>query len=338
MDIQPSPLTNLAKRRFLLDLQEGFSFDSNAIDGDARKVFNLDTFLSDTRVDSPAEVFILAEEFNDFIGLNNYDFIALLTKLWSYTGMYRNRLKNSKSVNIYEPCVNLWEEIQVRDSLWRFLQRLSDRDSWQDFYQFTVNPQESKSPSPLSQMKNLRGDLSGMLSRIKHEISGEAKLDDLARSLLDKINQSWLSLPDLRFQHYSARRFNQLLKICLVQAAARLSTTISCEDIRNANTLLSHTEALMPKAIGEFGKAKNSDVTSKLMEALYTADKPITTQELWKMCSSDLNSIAELANLLAGLTHAEKIQSVGKLGWLPKQMVRKQEPDFVNPVIQEKLR
>jgi hypothetical protein len=94
----------------------------------------------------------------------------------------------------------------------------------------------------------------------------------------------------------------------------------------------------MPKAIGEFGKAKNSDVTSKIMEALYGATKPLTTQDLWKLCSPDLNSISELANILSGLTHAEKIQSVAKTGWLPKMKAPKLVEGFSDALLQKKLR
>jgi hypothetical protein len=161
-----------------------------------------------------------------------------------------------------------------------------------------------------------------------------------AAALLDRINQNWKPLNDLRFNDYSARRFTQLIKLCIIYAAMRFSTEISIEDITTANTILQMTEEGMPKAIGEFGKARNSDVSSKIMEALYSTHKPITTQELWKLCSSDLNRLSELADVLSSLHHADKIQtvSVGKeKGWLPKQFVRQYEEGFEDKQIRKTL-
>ena len=56
---------------------------------------------SDTKPD--AEIFIAADEFNDFFGNGNVEFISLLGTLWDYSGTYRNRIKNGKSVSIHNP-------------------------------------------------------------------------------------------------------------------------------------------------------------------------------------------------------------------------------------------
>lgn len=320
-----------SKEKFLIDLQDGFHFEAEGDLTDASSVLDLNSFFGKERLinsNEPAEVFILAEEFSDFIGPGAGDFVPLLTKLWSYTGIYRNRLKNSKSVSIYEPCVNLLGGATSTS----FAQSLPPEIIGQGFLARLLpvygEPTGKRITFPTRPDEKIGRDLSNSLRRIRDEVKGEATVSEKAILLLDRINQEWTPLPDPRFQHYATRRFNQLLKLCLVQAASRFSREISIADIRNANTLLSGTEDLMPKAIGEFGKAKNSDVSSKIMEALWTTDKPISTQSLWKLVSSDLGSISELANLLSNLSHAEKIQSAGKLGWLPKTIVQKRKPEF----------
>ncbi|MFK5283171.1 hypothetical protein ACI3PL_26730, partial [Lacticaseibacillus paracasei] len=56
---------------------------------------------------TPAESFIAADEFNNFIGLGNTDFISILGELWDYEGVYDYRLKNSKSVFIPYPTISI---------------------------------------------------------------------------------------------------------------------------------------------------------------------------------------------------------------------------------------
>ena len=87
------------------------------------------------------------------------------------------------------------------------------------------------------------------------------------------------------------------------------------------NTLLSFIEHRMPQALGEFGKAKNADVSSKIMSVLMASKKPIDTPVLWKHAQQDLESVDMLQKLLAGLQMANKIQWVvlagDEKGWTP---------------------
>lgn len=348
-----------SKEKFLVDFQDGFAFRPDDDTDGSGNIFAggsggiesyfraspdekektvqsaLEGVFSDG---SPCEVFVLAEEFNDFIGLNNTDFIALLTKLWSYTGTYRNRLKNSKSISIYEPCVNILGGNTSAGFAMAFPPEIMGQGFLARLLPIYGEPTGKRITFPKLPDQKLRRALGDILRDIRSRIGGEFTVTDDGKLLLDQVNQQWTPIPDLRFQHYSSRRFNQLLKLCIIHAAARLSTNISIEDIVDANTILSHTEDLMPKAVGEFGKARNSDVTSKIMEALYATAKPLTTTDLWKLCSSDLNSISELANILAGLSHADKIQSAGGgKGYLPKQVLRKTALELVSPAKKDKL-
>jgi len=322
-----------SKEKFLLDFQDGFSFSESGMDTNSDTMFSINDFLSQ-QISGPEvkEVFILAEEFNDFIGTNNADFISILTKLWSYQGPYRNRLKNSKSVILNDPCVNILGGNTSAGFALAFPPEIIGQGFLARLLPIYGEPTGRKISFPDLPDSGLRTELVERFVAIRRDVRGEATLNGEAKFLLDRINQEWQPLIDGRFQHYTTRRFNQLIKICLGQAASRGSTEITCDDIKNANTILSHTEDLMPKAIGEFGKAKNSDVTSKIMEALYTTSKPLSTTDIWKIVRSDLNSIAELANILSGLQVADKIQSIkGVNGWLPKLHVSTTVIDLTNP-------
>jgi hypothetical protein len=94
-------------------------------------------------------------------------------------------------------------------------------------------------------------------------------------------------------------------------------------DIIYANTILTHTESLMPKALGEFGKARNSGAAHKIMQMLDGTSKVMTITDLWKGVSNDLDKMKDLGDILQSLTTATKIQAVAG-GFLPNKKVVEQ--------------
>lgn len=316
------------KEKFLQDLADGFTFRTGS---SADNGYESLDFLEREGTE-PRECFISAEEFNDFIGTNNLEFIGLLTKLWSYTGVYANRLKTGRSVEIFEPCINLFGGNTHAGFAMAFPPEVLGQGFLARLILIYGEPTGRKVSFPEPPDPAIRAALGGQLSAIKLAVRGEAKLATNSKHLLDEINQTWSGfVDDLRFQHYASRRFTQLLKLCLIHAAARLSTTISREDVIDANTLLTDTEDVMGKALGEFGKAKNADVNSKIMAALWETSKPLTAQDLWKFVSNDLDSITALAQLLQNLMHAEKIQNVNGKGFLPKDKAKTRNASHTNP-------
>jgi hypothetical protein len=129
-------------------------------------------------------------------------------------------------------------------------------------------------------------------------------------------------IEDYRFQHYSTRRFTHLQKIAMIFTALRHSTVITAEDCLKANTLLHYTEVRMPKALGEFGKSRNSDVANSVLEILKRIKQPVTTRYLWKQVAQDLNRQEELIEIINNLKAAGKVQVVsdaaGKQGYVPR--------------------
>lgn len=162
-----------------------------------------------------------------------------------------------------------------------------------------------------------------MLMQIRSVCAGPVSLAPEAKEMLNVIYKTWPELEDARFKHYSTRRFTHLMKLCIIVAAMRLSVVIATRDVILANTLLTHVETTMPKAIGELGKSRNSEASNKLMQALYSAKEPKMVQDLWKIVSNDLDKLADLGGLLTSLQQADKIQLVqlgnSKVGYLAKQ-------------------
>jgi len=270
----------------------------------------------------PAEVFIAADEFNTFIGIGNMDFISILGDLWDYEGVYDYKLKSSKSVFIPNPTIT----ILGGNTPTGFSQAFPPESVGQGFFSRLLliygEPSGIKYTFPPPPDIETQNKLIDILHRIKAEVSGEIGMSEDAKVLLDDIYMKDKPMADVRFEHYSNRRLTHLLKLCLVLTASRLGKTIEVSDVIAANTLLTFTEDLMPKALGEFGKSKNSAVVHKVMTAINTTTLPITFQQLWKIIHQDIDSRNTLVEILGNLSVAEKIQVIDGGGYLPMKEVR----------------
>lgn len=94
-----------SKEKFLLDLEGVEGDDGTVLDNNAamRNIFGDDFVAGD-----PREVFICADEFNEFVGSSNLEFLSLLGNLWDWDSPdapFKQRLKTSRSVTIYQPTV-----------------------------------------------------------------------------------------------------------------------------------------------------------------------------------------------------------------------------------------
>lgn len=270
---------------------------------------------------NPREVFIVAPEFNTFMPRGDLDFLGDLGELWDWDepkSYWKFRLKNSKQVHIFQPTISIlggnthagFQEMFPPQSLGQgFLSRIILVYS---------EPSGKKITFPKEPSQATRDALLKTLIQIKDKVAGQATIDAQAQTALDMIYRSWHELEDQRFKHYSTRRFTHLLKLCLICAASRISTTVNMSDVLLANSLLTFTERDMPKALGEFGKSRNSEAANKIMQALYETTKPLKFNQLWKVVANDLQKMNELAELINNLTQAEKIQNVKNEGFLPK--------------------
>lgn len=299
------------KEKFLLDL---------AGDEDASKDIDSINIFGDNYSTDTKEILIAADEFNDFMGLGNLEFISLLGSLWDYSGVYKNRIKTGKSVSVCNPTISiLGGNTPTGFSLAFPLEAMG-----QGFFSRLllvygeVTGRKITFPSPPDPAGT--AVLVKMLQDIKSNCVGPITPTPTAVKLLDKIYKTWQELDDPRFSSYSNRRFTHLLKLCIIVAAARNSRELNESDVVYTNTILSHTEHLMPKALGEFGKARHSDVVHKIMQLLESASSPQSIKEIWKHVIQDLEKLTDLADILRNLAMAEKIQTV-QGGFLPKRKV-----------------
>lgn len=280
-----------------------------------------------------AEIFIMADEFNNFFGNGNIEFISLLGEFWDYEGTFESRTKNSKSVKVYNPTVSILGGNTPTNLATAFPPETIGQGFFSRILLIYGEPNGKRIAFPKTPSVSESAIIIEYLRKIK-SLSGGVTLTAEAETLLERIYTSHTGFPDVRFESYSNRRFNHLIKLCLITAASRLSTIIDTCDVIYANTVLVHTEHLMPKALGEFGKSRNSDISHRVITLLESAEDIMTFKEIWKHVASDLEKMPDLATLLQNLVSADKIQSVQTVkgaGFLIKRMVQvEHNSDFVD--------
>lgn len=314
-----------SKEKFLLDLA-GIEFDEkgNAISTkDPEDILSQNIF-GESSAKEPSPIFITADEFNDFLGNGNIEFISMLGNLWDYNGSYTNRIKHGKSVSITDPTIS----ILGGNTPTSFSMAFPPETFGQGFFSRLIlvygEPNGRKITFPKTREDADTSLLVSILEDVKARVTGKAVYTKEAEMLLDKIYQSWKGLTDVRFDSYSTRRFIHLLKLCLITSAARLDVRITEQDVIYSNTVLHYTERLMPKALGEFGKAKYSDISHKIIQMLDRTLKPMTLQEIWVEVVNDLEKMSILSEILKNLMVAKKIQMVTGQGFLSVKEVQEE--------------
>ncbi len=302
------------QEKFLIDLAESVTGG-----GDDEDILESNIFgAADTSSLPPAECFVAADEINNFIGVGNLEFMSILGDFWDRDKPFKYKLKNSESVVIPYPTINILGGNTFAGFNKLFPPEAIEQGFFSRLLFIYAEPTGVKHTIPPDPDAGIKAKLIEQLHAIKVAVRGKLSIHPDAYKVLDKIYKNWPGLEDPRFDAYENRRLQHLIKLCMLAAAVRLSKEIIPEDIIYANTILTFTEALMPKALGEFGKARNSDVTHKIMMLFESTHTVLTFQAIWKSVHADLERRDQLSDIIGNLLIAEKIQYVeGGAGYLP---------------------
>ena len=290
-----------SKEKFILDLAEQNAPETT---DDI-----LDSNLWGEGNDSYAEMYIACDEFNDFIGLGNLEFISLLGNLWDFSGTFTLRNKNSKSVSVQDPTISILGGNTATSFANAFPPDVLGQGFFSRLLLIHGEPTGKKIPFPEAPTQEQVAEVIDSLQRIKQTCVGPASISAEAKDLLEYIYINSKGLEDPRFISYSNRRFTHLLKLLLLISASHYRNEIQLEDVVEANTILTHTENLMPKALGHFGRARNAEVTHKIMATLRNNGGPMSMQEIWVVLQTDLNSISELVEQMKNLMYSHSVLS-----------------------------
>ena len=299
------------KEKFMLDL-------AGDVDD---KLAELETALFDNSSDD-AEIFVMADEFNDFFGNNNLEFISLLGTLWDYEGKFTNRIKTGKSVSINNPTVSILGGNTPTGISAAFPPEALGQGFFSRLLFIYGEPNGKRIAFPAVPDTTRRNNLLESLGRCKHKYFGELKISSLSRKYLSNIYVSNFGVNDIRFDAFNSRRFSHLLKLCTTLHAASAinrADELSVDTVIRANTYLFAAEKSMPRALGEFGRGKNSEVTHKIISLFESAPSVIDFKYIWQQVSNDLEKMADLATILNNLVAADRIISVAGKGFISKR-------------------
>jgi hypothetical protein len=290
-----------SKEKFLVDLAGG---DSSDYVGD---ILDKNLFGDDTNT-AVSPMAIMADEANDFFGYNNVDFLSLLGSLWDLEGTYSSKTKTSGSISIPNPTISILSGNTPTGFAAAFPPEIIGQGFFSRILLIYGEPNGKRIPFPTIPDPHHTADIVNYLQRIKSYHYGGLGYTDTAKALLSLIYSSPKSIEDLRFDSYYNRRFTHLLKLCIIVAASKLEKEIGEQTVIEANTYLSYAESLMPKALGEFGKSRNSDVTHKILSFIEAHDG-VSLKQIIKLVSSDLDKTSDIGDIIRKLSQAEKIQT-----------------------------
>jgi hypothetical protein len=296
--------------RFLYDLLQSNGYDS----AEELLELNIDGIV--------CERTIATDEFTDFTGTGNMSFLTMLAKLWDCHPQYEHPKLHGKSIIVPNPTVSIMAGNTPQNFIVAFPAEAIGQGCMSRIILVHSDPIGVKITDPPEPTEASIAALKKYLIQVQLKAKGAFTIAPDAMEIRERMYRGFKDIEDYRFQHYSTRRFTHLQKIAMIFTALRHSTVITAEDCLKANTLLHYTEVRMPKALGEFGKSRNSDVANSVLEILKRIKQPVTTRYLWKQVAQDLNRQEELIEIINNLKAAGKVQVVsdaaGKQGYVPR--------------------
>lgn len=282
--------------------------------------------LENLTLEAPAESYICAEEFVDFLGQNDTGFMMTLTNLWDNPPHYKHEKITGKDVVVYKPTVNLLGASTAETFALSFPVESLGTGFMSRVLLIFSEPTGRRVawpaiPDPLKQAM-----LADWFKEIR-KLEGEIELSAEAKDFMADIYYNMIFVEDERFTYYMERRQQHLLKLSMIMSISSLRIQITVEDVRKANTMLAAAERRMPRALGEYGASKHSLVAGKIIRFLNTRKTVTDFNELWRVVSHDLDKTTELTEILNNLKTADKVQFksiLGKQGWLSKHTVTKE--------------
>ena len=299
----------ISKEKFLTELskkQAATSFGAN--DFLDQQLFG---DLSETEY---REVWICADEFNDFFANNIFEFCSTLGNLWDYEGTYENSVKHGESVVIPNPTVSILSGNTPTAFSSTFPVETIGQGFFSRLIAVHIKSSGRRIARPRAPTEQETAALIERLVEIKNFHTGEIEISEETWQYIEKIYVKRNKIPDSRFESYDNRRLTHLLKLALIHAASRLSTSIEVIDIKRANTVLDYTEHHMPEAFGEFGTARNSGMTHKIMKELensLASGNLLNMHDLWAKVQLDFDKMDTYQTHVLGMVQAGKIQLSG---------------------------
>lgn len=310
-----------SKEKFLEDLAAGFKHLKTMSDDPFDGLFD--------ELGTAHECFIAADEFTNFVGMSNGEFLSTLSELWSYSGDYEYRVRNGKSIIVHDPSVSILAAATPTSLAQAIPPEMAGQGLMSRLILIHAAESGKKLAFPEPEDKGKEEALITALYEIRHKMRGEVLLTPAAKDYLANVYSNYPPMTDWRFRSYDNRRFTHLLKLCLITAVCNGRLVITEEDAIYSNTILAQAEIFMPRALSEFGNTRWSAASGKVIQVLQDNFLPMTNLEIFKKVSSDISDIIELGRILTALVDSDQIQMHGGK-FSVKAAVNTKVEDYVN--------
>lgn len=252
---------------------------------------------------------VIADEFNDFAGANNGNMYTSLANLWDYKGVFEYRPKHGDKVAIVNPNLNILSGNTADGFTTAFPPQTLNQGLPSRTILINSLGRRKKifwpeTPNPLDKVN--------LVTKLKtiSKLQGELEVTQGAMQILKSIYENWVGIPDSRFISYGSRRYQQLLKLCIVMASSVNHLLITKEVVLEANTILTFAERYMPDALGEHGLNRSSPAAARILDAIkYATGGVIEVADLYKIVASDVKDFKECRDLIMNLVQAGKAQA-----------------------------
>lgn len=315
------------KEKFFLDLS-GDSSPFGSADGNIlERNLGFDN-LGDT---STHPMNIMVDEANDFFGSGNAEFLSIIGNLWDWNDPrpYKNSIKTGKSVEISYPYISIVAGNTPTGFSMAFPPEIIGQGFFSRLLLVYGEPNGKRIAWPTTPTIEHTTEIIQSLQRSKSYHSGSLSQTDTGRNLLTAIYERPVKSFDQRFDSWNNRRHTHLLKLCIIVASAYARTTICESTVIEANTYLTYIASLMPKALGEFGKAKNSDISHKVLGFIESRDG-CSIKEIMIAVSADLEKPGDIGDILRKLSMGDKIISSNGIFLAVRSLGLKDEIGFVD--------
>jgi hypothetical protein len=282
-------------------------------------------YLTESRVDEYRSVLIAAGEFSILLSQMDQGFMANLTKLWDGSPEFRERKRSKgKSETIVGPIVTLLAGAQpgtlvatLPPTAWdqgfmaRFILVYSEATAVVRRIASKTAFDSVSERSHIDLKTGLTADM-GHLSRMV----GIMEFTPDAEDLIEKYNESAIApVPThSKLQHYTRRRREVLLKLCLISSASYgNSLRMTVRDVERAVGWMHEAELTMPDVFAAMVGKSDSDLLDELHMFVYGVhtklQKPVPRRVIWAFLATKVPSdrITHILNtaVKAGLLRSE---------------------------------
>ena len=288
--------------------EQFFEDFGNQVPQDVYDSFNMGLITNKELDEYSCNYTVIADEFNDFAGVNNVGMYTSLANLWDYRGMFDYRPKHGKKVSIINPVLNILSGNTADGFANAFPAQTINQGLPSRTILINSLGRRRKIYWPEAPDLQLRARVIAKLQEVQ-KLKGEIVISPGAKQLLKDIYENWKPIQDSRFVTYGSRRYQQLLKLAIIIAASYNTLLVTKEIIVEANSILTFAEKLMPDALGEFGLNKFSVPTARILDSIkYCPDGIMTIEEIYASVSSDVKDYKECQDLIMNLYKAKKVQ------------------------------